>query len=135
MKLTILTLTLFITSAAQASNPGAFDLRMQITRNEKIIASSKITVKDGEMGSLVSESEDSKTYFDITATERNISGSKGIFMKLEIAHVRKDGSKTIVTSPSLLAKVGKESVVLLQQDGVKGEDELFLKVIAVKKPF
>lgn len=107
-----------------------YDIDMELLVNgEK--QSSRIIVLEDELGSITSETEDQKTFFEIVANEEELSGTKGILLKMKVGQINKDGSRTLISTPTVLAKDGEETSVIVGED--KNKEKITIKVRATRE--
>ena len=129
MRFLIFIMGLFISTSLWASTPG-YDLKLELSLDGKVVASPRIVVQEGKVGTLTQESGDNKIFFEIVASEGEIQGNRGILLKLKIGLINNDGSRTIISQPQILAKPGEEAHITVGQDD---KEEMTLKVIATRK--
>ncbi|MDO9180974.1 MAG: hypothetical protein Q7U04_01135 [Bacteriovorax sp.] len=129
MRLLVSIFFLLSTSAFAASN--TYDLKMNLMLNGKHVSSPRIIVRAGERATITQKQGDEESYIDVIATE-STSQNKGIMMNFTIGKIDKDGTKTIIASPGILAKENAESNITINQD-TSVNPELSLTVIAKRK--
>jgi len=130
MKLLTLILTSLLSTSLLASEKG-YKLDMELSMNGKAVSSPKLTIREGETGTITSETAETKSSFEVVATEGEVKGAKGILMKFKVSHLNKDGSKEIISKPTILSKNGEEATVAIGEQGKKAE--MVLKVVATRK--
>ena len=52
-------------------------------------------------------------------------------MKFKVGHILKDGSRKIISRPTILSQAGEEASITIGEEGKK--EEMNLKVIATRK--
>lgn len=127
MRLSVILAALLFSSSAFAAKK-AYKLDMALTVNGDHLSSPKVVVKEGETATVTQQTFDGKNYFDVVAKEGEMMGHKGILMEFRVGQVNKDGSKTIISRPKVLAKEGEEASISVAEDD--GKKVLFLKVTA-----
>lgn len=128
MKLIAIALVLF-GSSAFASN--AYDLKMDLSLNKKHVSSPRIIVKAGEMGSINQKNGTEDEHFiEVIATESSIKNKKGILMNFTIGTIGKNGERTILAKPQILAKENEPAQITI---GEKNGSEVSLSVTATGK--
>ena len=129
MKLLIIITGLLLSTTVWASK-GLYEIDMKLDITGKPETSMSIIVEEGQKGSVVSEDDVEKTFFEVVAKEGEIQGNKGILMNFKVGYLKKDGSRKIISTPQILAKAGEEALITVGQDG---KPEMNLKVIAKRK--
>ena len=104
---------------------------MELSLNGAKASSPRIVVEEGKMGTITQETNGQKSYFEVVATESEIQGNKGILLKFKVGYIKKDGTRTIVSKPTILTKAGEEASISVGNEN--GKEELHLKVVANRK--
>mgnify|MGYP006921650235 CR=1 FL=1 len=131
MKVLTTITALLLSTTVFASNKG-YKLDMELSINGKTVSKPKLIVEAGKIGTIIQENDNEKNYFEVIANEGEIQGNKGILMKFKVGHIQKDGSKKIVSHPTILTKAGEEATITVGKEAKK--QEMTLKVIATRKP-
>ena len=128
MKTIVVALALF-GSSAFASN--AYDLKMDLSLNKKHVASPRLIVKSGEMNAINQKNANEDEHFiEVIATEGSIQNKKGILMNFTIGTIGKNGEKTILAKPQIIAKENEPAQITI---GEKNGAEVSLSVTATRK--
>ena len=131
MKIILMLLALlFSTSVLAATNVYVLDIELSI-KGEKI-STSKLTVEEGKLGSITSETEKGTTSVEVVATEGEMMGEKGILLKFDFEITQNDGSLKKRLSPNLLVKNGQEAWIGMGEDERESPHSI-IKVIATRK--
>lgn len=137
MKTLVATLALsfstFIASAVLASGPttAAYHLKLALSMNGKVVSTPQLIVRNGATGSITEESATQKTFIEVTATEGSVQKRKGIMMNFVVGLVAKDGTRTVLSRPSILANENEKAEITVA-DKESGET-VALSVIATRK--
>lgn len=107
-----------------------YDIDMELSVNGKK-QSSRIIILEDELGSITSETEGQKSFLEVVASEGELSGSKGILLKMKVGQINKDGSRTLISTPTVLAKDGEETSVIVGED--KNKEKIKIKVRATRE--
>lgn len=126
MKLLVASVLVMSNSLFASSN--GYDLKMEMSLNAKTISSPRIVVKENQTGSITQKTDTEENFIEVTASEGQVGKNKGILMKFTIGSVLKNGQRTILSEPQILAKENEPAKILID-DGHGGE-ELSLTVIA-----
>mgnify|MGYP001236614433 CR=1 FL=1 len=130
MKVFMTIIAVLVSASVLAAPNNTYQIKMSFSIEGKSDSTMSVAVEEGKMGSVVSENEKERTFFEVVATEGEIEGNKGILMKFKVGHLEKDGSRKIISHPIILAKAGEEALISV---GQKGKPEMNLKVIATRK--
>lgn len=120
----------FSSSSALASQ-NSFDIQMDLAMAGKYISSPKITVKEGERGTVIQEDNGQKRFVEVIANSAEAANSKkAIHMAFVVGNIAKDGSRTTVSQAQIIAKPGKKAQITV---GKNDDSESFsLSVIATE---
>jgi type II secretory pathway component GspD/PulD (secretin) len=130
MAKSVLAFCLFIGSTALASGK-AYDLKLNVSIEGKIISTPRIIVKEGETGSITQDGADGKTYIEVVATEGSIENHKGILMNFVVAKIGADGKKQILGKPRILAKENERAMLMVGDEN--GKETLSMAIVAKRK--
>ena len=137
MKTLVATLALsfstFIASAVLAAGPTAtgYALKMELSMNGKVVSTPRLVVRSGETGSITEESAARKTFIEVTATEGSVQKRKGIMMNFVVGLVAKDGTRTVLSRPSILANENEKAEITVANK--ESGETVALSVIATRK--
>ena len=112
----------------------AYDLQMELTIDGKHVSSPRVLVKPGETASVTQQSETDNSFIEVVATEGTLQNHSGILMKFVVGTIDKDGKRTIVSHPEILAKENEPATITVGQKNGSPE-ELSLSVVAERKTF
>lgn len=118
---------LFVSQASFAATNG-YDLKMEMALDKKTIASPRIIVQENLSAMVTQKTDSEENFIEVTASEGSVGGNKGILMKFIIGSIGKNGQKTILSEPQVLAKENEPAKIKIE-DGHDG-GELSLTVIA-----
>lgn len=128
MKLLGLALLMVGSSALAATN--GYDLKMDLSMNGKHVASPRIIVKAGEMRTVNQKIDTEESFIEVVATEGQIQNNKGIMMSFTVGYIGKNGEKTVVSKPQILAKENEPALITVEK---KNGTELSLSVLVKRK--
>lgn len=128
MKLIAIVLAFMGSSAFASTN--AYDLKMDLWMNGKHVSSPRIIVKAGEMGSISQKTDTEESFIEVVATEGQFQNHKGIMMNFTVGYIGKNGERTVVSKPQILAKENEPALITV---GEKDGTELSLSVVAKRK--
>lgn len=120
---------LMVGSSAFASTNG-YDLKMDLSMNGKHVSSPRIIVKAGEKGTINQKTDTEESFIEVVATEGQVQNNKGIMMNFTVGYIGKNGERTIVSKPQILAKENEPAQITV---GEKDGTELSLSVVAKRK--
>jgi hypothetical protein len=121
-------ISVLLISISVLASKKSYDLKMELSIDGKQVSIPSVVVEEGVHGTITKELVTQNSYVEVIATEENIQGNKGILMKFEVGHFKKDGSRVIISNPIVLANEGEEaSISIEEEDGI---DKFSLKVIA-----
>jgi len=120
---------IFATSAYASPKNHTLDMELSVDGAGPFFP--KLTIQEGKKGTVEYKTGSKKRFLEVVPTEGEMNGHKGILMKFEIGKILKDGSRKILSKPTLLAMEGEKSSI---EVGDVGEKELVsLKVVATRK--
>ncbi len=128
--LALLAATLAMTGSAFAST-NAYDLKMDLSLNGKHVSSPHVIAKEGKPATITQENSSNGHFIEVIATEGSIQNHKGILMKFVVGTIGKNGERTIISRPQVVAKEG-EPAKITQSDSKNGAEYLSLSVTAKK---
>ena len=117
MKFLILSFGLFLSSAVLAVNstskvqPKSYSLKMELSLDGKKIFAPQMIVEAGKKATFSSDVSGKNTFIDVTATEGEIQNRKGIMMSFVVGHISKDGVRTIISEPQILAMENEKAQI------------------------
>lgn len=125
----LIVLSLLIGPSAFAAN--GYDLKMELLMNGKKVSSSRIIVREGEIGSITQETSTEKTFIEVVAKEGEVQNHKGIMMNFVVGYIDQDGKRTIVSRPQILTKENETAQITMGEEN--GKDTISLSVVAQRK--
>lgn len=117
---------LMVASSAFAKTKG-YDLKIDLSLKGKHVASPHLVVKEGEKATITPQSDNAARFIEVTATEGEVQGHKGILMNFTVGSITKDGKRTILSTPEILAKENESAQIVV---GGKDGAELSMSVVA-----
>jgi type II secretory pathway component GspD/PulD (secretin) len=130
MKLLGIFLMIFGNSAFAATTNG-YDLKMDLSLNGKHISSPRVIVKASETATITQKTDTEETFIEVIAAEGEIQNHKGILMKFTVGTINKDGKRTIISKPQILAKENEKSQITVGESG--SSENLSLSVLAKRR--
>ena len=102
---------------------------MDLAINGKKVSSPRLTVLEGEKGTITQEDKNGKTMIEVIAKE-NIApnGKKGIFMNFTVSQIAQDGTAKIISQPQIIAFPKQKAEITVGDSSSK--QELNLSVVA-----
>lgn len=134
MKTFILALALSFSPTLMAAGPATragYALKMALSMNGKVVSTPQLIVRNGATGSITEESATQKTFIEVTATEGSVQKRQGIMMNFVVGRIAKDGTRTVLSRPSILANENEKAEITVA-DKQSGET-MALSVIATRK--
>lgn len=110
--------------------PATYNLKMDLALNGKAVSSPQVIVTEGEMATVTQEKDGVKSFIDVVATDATEKDFKGIMIKFTVGYVGKDGKRTIVSKPQILAKENSPAKI---QVGQAGKESVSLTVLAQRQ--
>jgi type II secretory pathway component GspD/PulD (secretin) len=130
---TIVTAFLLISASPSAfAAKQEYDLKMDLSMNGKHIASPRVLVVEGEKATVSQKSNDEEDTIEVTATEGDSQGRKGILLDFVVSVVGKDGKKKVVSRPRILTLEGEKATLSSRQNDASPE-EVSLSVVATRR--
>jgi type II secretory pathway component GspD/PulD (secretin) len=124
-------LSFLISSSALAATKG-YDLKINLSMNGRHVSSPRLTVKPGEVALITQKSGEDESFLEVVATEEAGSGTKkGILMSFAVGYIRKNGERTIVSRPRIMAVENEKAMIMV--GGNEGEESISLSVIAKRR--
>lgn len=120
---------LFVGISAFAST-GGYDLKMDLSLNGKLVSSPRMIVKAGEKAMITQSNNSEESFIEVTAKEGPIQNHKGILMNFVVGTVGKDGKRTVLSEPQILAKENEPAQITV--DEANGS-KMSLSVVAKRK--
>lgn len=125
MKGILILLSLFATSVYAA--PKTYNLKMDLVLDGKAVGSPRMIVTEGQLATVTQQKDGIQSFIDVIATDANEKDFKGIMMKFTVGYVDKDGKRTIVSKPQVLAKENSPAQI---QVGTANKESVSLTVVA-----
>ncbi len=128
-----LSFSTFFSTAVLAAGPttAAYHLKLELSMNGKVVSTPRLVVRSGETGSITEESAARKTFIEVTATEGSVQKRKGIMMNFVVGLIAKDGTRTVLSRPSILANENEKAEITVA--GKESGETMALSVIATRK--
>lgn len=126
----LLTLSILLMSVSAVAASNIYNINVKISTDGQPETASGLTIEEGKTGTIVSETNVEKSYFEVVATEGEFDGNKGILMKFVVGSILKDGSRKVISQPTILAKAGEEASIEI---GNNKKEKMTLKVIASRQ--
>lgn len=118
-------------SGAAFASGKVYDVKAELSMNGKMVSSPRFLVAEGTKASVTEQSDARTTFIDLTATESTSKTSPGITMDFVVGFEAKDGTRTILSRPKILAAERERAVIMVKDE--QGE-EISLAVIAQTRP-
>ncbi|MBL7688366.1 MAG: hypothetical protein JNJ49_10045 [Bdellovibrionaceae bacterium] len=134
MKTFILALALSFSPTLMAAGPATkagYALKMELSMNGKVVSTPQLIVRNGATGSITEESATQKTFIEVTATEGSVQKRQGIMMNFVVGVIAKDGVRTVLSRPSILANENEKAEITIA--GKESGETMALSVIAARK--
>lgn len=122
---------LLIGSSAFGSTKG-YDLKMELSLNGKHISSPRIIVKEGETATVTQKTDSEESFIEVVAIEGTVQNHNSIMMKFVVGTISKNGERTIVSKPQILARENEPAQITVSEKE-NGPVQLSLSVIAKRK--
>ena len=84
MKVFMTIIAVLVSASVLAAPNNTYQIKMSFSIEGKSDSTMSVAVEEGKMGSVVSENEKERTFFEVVATEGEIEGNKGILMKFSV---------------------------------------------------
>ena len=128
-----LSFSTFFSSAVMAASPATagYHLKLELSMNGKVVSTPRLIVRNGETGSITEESATRKTFIEVTATEGSVQKRQGIMMNFVVGVIAKDGTRTVLSRPSILANENEKAEITIA--GKESGETMALSVIAARK--
>ena len=121
----ILFLGAVLVQVAQAAQP-AFDLKMNVELNGQPVSAPHVVTVAGERSSVTQKGPNGATFIEVIAREAMSGG--GIAMDFKVGTINDDGTRTILSTPQIIAIENEEAEIEVGQAG--GPTTVNLKVVA-----
>jgi type II secretory pathway component GspD/PulD (secretin) len=131
MKRIFATAVIALFSSSAFATSAGYEMKMDLSINGKLVSSPRVIALAGEKASVTQRLEKSKngTFIEVVATEDQ-GEFKGILMKFVVGTIDRDGKKTILATPSIIATENEKAEVSVSDNG---KQEYALSVIASRK--
>ena len=108
-----------------------YDLKMELSLNGKHAHSPRIIVKEGLPATFTIKNNDNdkETFIDVIATKA--VNDNAIMMEFKIGTIDKDGERTILASPKVIAN--ENQATRISQNEHDGQEQISLTVTAKKQ--
>lgn len=128
----VTTLLVVLASSPAFAAKNQYDLKMDLSMNGKVVASPRLLVVEGEKATVSQKSDDAENSIEVTASEGDLQGRKGILMDFVVSVVTKDGKRTVVSRPKILTLEGEKATLSTHQNDASPE-EVSLSVVATRR--
>ncbi len=118
-----------IAGTVSAGTDG-YALKINLSLNGQHIASPRLLVKAGEKATISQKVGSQESFIEVIATENESRNNPGIRMKFIIGYIQKNGERTVIAQPQIIAH--ENSPAGLTQ-GKAGQEQLSLTVEAERK--
>lgn len=106
-----------------------FDLDMKFSVDGKLISSPRVITNEGELAIVEVGTEEGATHFEVLASDNQVDNEGNILLKLKVSRVLKDGTKKLISTPTIITRAGEEASI----STVEGNQKSTLKVIANRR--
>lgn len=130
MKILIVIYAILFTTSVFAAKKG-YDLNMELSVNGKKLSSPRFIFEEGKTGLITQKLGSEKIFLEVVATESEVKENKGILMKFKVGYLKNDGTRTMVSKPTILSKAGQQTSFTVGNDS--GKDIINLNVVANRK--
>lgn len=119
---------IFLSSSTWAAT-NVYELQIDLTLNQKPTISKQLSIADGSKVTISEEGKGVTTTVEVTAKEGAIQNTKGIVFDLVIGTIAKDGKKTILSRPQILAKENEPAEIT----SANNENEISLSLLVKRQ--
>lgn len=118
-----------LTSSFAFASKDAYELKVDLSIDGKLVSSPKIVTAVGETASIIQKGENSETFLEVVATEGEgaIKGRKAILMKFVIGRIE-NGVRKILSTPQIVAAESSKAEMSIGHTGEK--DNITVAVVA-----
>ena len=121
--------TLLFAGQLSASQP-AYDLKIKLSIDGAVISTPHLVTKPGETATITQKNGEGESFLEVTASDRELDGQRGILMKFVVGHVSKDGRRKVLSTPVIVAMEKEPAQIAVgNQDG---KDVISLSVTATR---
>jgi hypothetical protein len=106
--------------------PKIYNLKMDLLLNGKFVSSPQMTVREGELASIESETDGEKVFLDVMVTPKK----KSLGMTFTVSRLNDAGEKEIVSSPYIIARENNKAQISVSTHQM--EEMINLSVIATR---
>ncbi len=89
----------------------AFDLKVEVSFNGRVVSSPRVVARAGETATIRQGAGFFENFIEITPFETEVDGRKAIHMKFVIGVITKDGRKTVISKPELVARENERAEI------------------------
>lgn len=118
-------------SVGLASSRG-YELKMDLSLDGQHVSSPRVVTVAGETATVTQKNETGQSFIEVTANEGAIQGHKGILMKFVVGTISKNGKRTILSKPEVLAKENVPAQITVGKEN-GANPEVALSVVAQRK--
>lgn len=121
----------FLAGASVFASTNGYDLKMELSINDKHISSPRIIAKEGETALVTQDSNGEKIFVEVIATEKPTDNKKSILMRFVIGTISSTGEKKILSTPQMIALENERAEISVGNQAKKVD--LDLSIIATRK--
>lgn len=117
-------------SFSASASEKAFDLKLDLSIDGNAVSSPRMTVREGEKGTITQESNGQKRFVEVVAREEKTSaGKQAVHMTFAVGKIEKDGTRSVLSRPQVLSLMNEKAQIAV---GEKGKPTFSLTVVANK---
>lgn len=124
---------LIVGNSGFSAATNGYDFKIELSFNGKHISSPPFFVKENELKTVIQETDTEVVFIEVIASEGEIQNHKGILMKFTVGMIGKDGQRTTISKPQILANESEQAQINVGKSG--GSENLALSVVAKRKSF
>jgi hypothetical protein len=96
-----------IAFAAEVTSPVNYKAALVIIENGKTVAQPSLTLTEMKPTSVIQDLKVGKVEIEILPVAGMMNGKKGIILSFQVRKIAKDGAKTLMSEPGVLAQLNK----------------------------
>ncbi len=128
----LLGLTFLLACSSAFASTAIYEIKTDLFLNGKYAYSPRFVVKEGQTASFTGKSngynDGKETFIDVIATKADVKDA--VMMKFTVGTIDKNGKRTILASPKMVAKENQEAQI---SQGEKSGRELLALTVTAKK--
>lgn len=125
----MLGLTFLFACSSVIASTTSYELKMDLSLNGKHVSSPRIIANEGEVATIVQESDDKETFIDVITTKADIKNT--VMMTFTVGTIGKNGERTILARPQVLAR--ENEAASFSQGKTGGQEIISLSVTAKRQ--